>query len=90
VDKLHLCEIRPDRLAEVKKLYKPARRRSTTTTSSATEHLSRLYLDHAKIEPLSDLPRLPEVRKNVMLEADRSRIVGKRTNSHPAGQERNI
>jgi len=23
VDKLHLCEIRPDRLAEVKKLYKP-------------------------------------------------------------------
>ncbi|MGA7083477.1 MAG: Gfo/Idh/MocA family oxidoreductase, partial [Pseudolabrys sp.] len=24
VDKLHLCEIRPDRLAEVKKLYKPA------------------------------------------------------------------
>ena len=24
VDKLHLCEIKPDRLAEVKKLYKPA------------------------------------------------------------------
>src|ERR1044071_7788133 len=24
VDKLHLCEIRPDRLAEVKSLYKPA------------------------------------------------------------------
>jgi predicted dehydrogenase len=24
VDKLHLCEIRPDRLAEVKKLYRPA------------------------------------------------------------------
>ena len=24
VDKLHLCEIRPDRLAEMKKLYKPA------------------------------------------------------------------
>jgi myo-inositol 2-dehydrogenase/D-chiro-inositol 1-dehydrogenase len=24
VDKLHLCELRPDRLAEVKKLYKPA------------------------------------------------------------------
>ena len=24
VDKLHLCEIRPDRLAEVKALYKPA------------------------------------------------------------------
>ena len=24
VDKLHLCDIKPDRLAEVKKLYKPA------------------------------------------------------------------
>ena len=24
VDKLHLCDIRPDRLAEVKALYKPA------------------------------------------------------------------
>ncbi|MFY9837826.1 MAG: gfo/Idh/MocA family oxidoreductase, partial [Xanthobacteraceae bacterium] len=24
VDKLHLCDIKPDRLAEVKKLYRPA------------------------------------------------------------------
>ncbi|MGB6468452.1 MAG: Gfo/Idh/MocA family oxidoreductase, partial [Xanthobacteraceae bacterium] len=24
VDRLHLCDIKPDRLAEVKKLYKPA------------------------------------------------------------------
>ena len=24
VDKLHLCDIKPDRLAEVKKLFKPA------------------------------------------------------------------
>ena len=24
VEKLHLCDIKPDRLAEVKKLYKPA------------------------------------------------------------------
>ena len=37
VDKLHICEIRPDRLAEVKALTKPGdARRSTTRTSCAT------------------------------------------------------
>jgi hypothetical protein len=58
VDKLHLCEIRPDRLAEVKALYKPA----TATLD---------YNDG--IEPLSDLPRLPEIRqKRHAGEADRA------------------
>ena len=52
VDKLHICEIRPDRLAEVKALTKPA----TATLDyqdiiKNDEHLGGLYLDHAGDRP---------------------------------------
>ena len=49
VDKLHVCEIRPDRLAEVKALTKPA----TATLDyqdiiKNAEYLGRLHLHHAR------------------------------------------
>jgi hypothetical protein len=80
VDKLHLAKS-DDRLAEVKALYKPATATLDYNTSSESEHLGRLYLDHAGIEPLSDLPRLSKVRKNVMLEKPIALELWKPTNS---------
>ena len=69
VDKLHICEIRPDRLAEVKALTRPA----TATLDyqdiiKQPEHLGGLCLHHAGAEPLPDHPRLPEAGKHVLLE----------------------
>ena len=69
VDKLHLCDIKPDRLAEVKALYKPA----TATLDyndiiKNDEHLGGLHLDHAGDQPLSDRRDCLKAGKNVMLE----------------------
>ena len=61
VDKLHLCDIKPDRLAEVKKLYKPATATLDYSDIIKNDKISRgLYLDHAGSQPLSDRARLPE------------------------------
>jgi myo-inositol 2-dehydrogenase/D-chiro-inositol 1-dehydrogenase len=72
VDKLHLCDIKPDRLAEVKKLYKPA-----TAVIDYKEIIGNL--DHARSQSLSDRPRLPARRQACHAgKADRARIVGSR------------
>ena len=48
VDKLHLCEIRPDRLAEVKALYKPATATLDYQDIINNDNISVVYrLDHA-------------------------------------------
>ena len=66
VDKLHLCEIRPDRLAEVKALYKPATATLDYNDIIKNNNISVATSRHAGIEPLSDRSRPPEIRKNVM------------------------
>ena len=43
-DKLHLCEIRPDRLAEVKKLYKPATATLDYKDIIANPNISVVYI----------------------------------------------
>ena len=80
VEKLHLCDIKPDRLAEVKSLYKPA---SATLDyndiTSEQQDLSGLYLDHAGSQPLSDCARLPAGRQaHHAGKADRTGTMGSR------------
>ena len=56
VDKLHLCDIKPDRLAEVKALYKPATATLDYNDIIKNPNISvGLHLDHAGSQPLSDL-----------------------------------
>ena len=87
VDKLHLCEIRPDRLAEVKTLYKPATATLDYNDIINNENISVVYISTTpEIEPLSDLPRLPEIRQERDAgKADRAGIVGGRR-ADPARQ----
>ena len=44
VDKLHICEIRPDRLAEVKKLYKPASAIADYKEIAGNDKISVVYI----------------------------------------------
>ena len=78
VDKLHLCDIKPDRLAEIKKLWQ-ARDRDARLPGhhQQPQHLGRLHLDHAGSEPLPDRARLPESRQaRDAGKADRAGAVG--------------
>jgi myo-inositol 2-dehydrogenase/D-chiro-inositol 1-dehydrogenase len=69
VDKLHLCEIRPDRLAEVKKLYKPA-----TATLDYNDIIKNDNISVVYISTTPETNHYPICRdclksgKNVMLE----------------------
>ena len=69
VDKLHLCEIRPDRLAEVKKLYKPA-----TATLDYNDIIKNANISVVYISTTPESNHYPICRdclkagKNVMLE----------------------
>jgi len=69
VDKLHLCEIRPDRLAEVKALYKPA-----TATPSYQDIIDNPNISVVYISTTPESNHYPICRdclksgKNVMLE----------------------
>ena len=69
VDKLHLCEIRPDRLAEVKALYKPA-----TATLDYNDIIKNPNISVAYISTTPESNHYPICRdclksgKNVMLE----------------------
>jgi predicted dehydrogenase len=69
VDKLHLCEIRPDRLAEVKKLYKPA-----TATLDYNDIINNPNISVVYISTTPESNHYPICRdclkagKNVMLE----------------------
>ena len=69
VDKLHLCEIRPDRLAEVKALYKPA-----TATLDYQDIISNPNISVVYISTTPESNHYPICRdclrngKNVMLE----------------------
>src|SRR5437660_987407 len=69
VDKLHLCEIRPDRLAEVKALYKPA-----TTTLDYQDIINNSNISVVYISTTPESNHYPICRdclrngKNVMLE----------------------
>ena len=69
VDKLHLCEIRPDRLAEVKKLYKPA-----TATLDYNDIINNEKISVVYISTTPESNHYPICRdclkngKNVMLE----------------------
>ena len=80
VEKLHICEIRPDRLAEVKALYKPATATLDYQDIISNDNISRrLHLDHAGSQPLSDRARLPEGRQaRDAGKADRAGTVGGR------------
>ena len=70
VDKLHICDIKPDRLAEVKARYRPA----TATLDyqdiiNNDEHLGRLHLDHAGDRTtIRSRATACKAGKNVMLE----------------------
>jgi myo-inositol 2-dehydrogenase/D-chiro-inositol 1-dehydrogenase len=69
VDKLHLCEIRPERLAEVKKLYKPA-----TATLDYNDIINNPNISVVYISTTPETNHYPICRdclkagKNVMLE----------------------
>src|SRR5918997_1463417 len=69
VDKLHLCEIRPDRLAEVKKLYRPA-----TATLDYKDIINNPQISVVYISTTPESNHYPICRdclkagKNVMLE----------------------
>ena len=63
VDKLHVCEIRPDRLAEVKALTRPATATLDYQDIIKIEHLGGLYQHHAGAEPLPHHARLPQSRQ---------------------------
>ncbi len=69
VDKLHLCEIRPDRLAEVKALYKPA-----TATADYNDIINNPNISVVYISTTPETNHYPICRdclksgKNVMLE----------------------
>ena len=69
VDKLHLCEIRPDRLAEVKTLYKPA-----TATLDYNDIINNPNISVVYISTTPETNHYPICRdclkagKNVMLE----------------------
>ncbi len=69
VDKLHLCEIRPDRLAEVKELYKPA-----TATLDYNDIINNPNISVVYISTTPETNHYPICRdclkagKNVMLE----------------------
>ena len=69
VDKLHLCDIKPDRLAEVKKLYKPATATADYQDIIRNERISVVYISttpEANHYPIArDCLR---AGKNVMLE----------------------
>ena len=87
VEKLHLCDIKPDRLAEVTRLYKPASSTLDYQDIIKNDAISRgLHVDHAGSQPLSDCARLPERRQERDAgKADRARIVGSRR-ADPARQ----
>ena len=60
VDKLHICEIRPERLAEVKALTKPATATLDYQDIVNNPNISVVYIcDDAGAEPLPDHARLP-------------------------------
>ncbi len=69
VDKLHLCDIRPDRLAEVKALYKPA-----TTTADYNDIINNPNISVVFISTTPEANHYPIARdclksgKNVLLE----------------------
>ena len=69
VDKLHLCEIRPDRLAEVKALYKPA-----TATLDYQDIINNDNISVVFVSTTPEINHFPIARdclsagKNVMLE----------------------
>ena len=69
VDKLHLCDIRPDRLAEVKALYKPA-----TTTLDYNDIINNPNISVVYVSTTPEANHYPIARdclkggKNVMLE----------------------
>ena len=69
VDKLHLCDIRPDRLAEVKALYKPA-----TTTLDYNDIINNPNISVVFVSTTPEANHYPIARdclkggKNVMLE----------------------
>ena len=46
VDKLHLCDIRPDRLAEVKALYKPATATLDYQDIINNDNISVVFVSH--------------------------------------------
>ena len=78
VDKLHICEIRPDRLVEVKALTSPATRDARLPGHrQEPEHFGGLCLHHAGAEPLPDHARLPQSRQaRAVGKADRHGAVG--------------
>ena len=84
VSKLHICEIRPDRLAEVQKLTNAA-----TATADYQDIIKNpnicggLHLHHAGAHAFSHRPRLPAGRQaRAAGEADRAGAVGGRHADH--------
>ena len=84
VDKLHLCDIRPDRLAEVKALYKPATATLNYQDIIDNDNISVVFVSTTpEIEPLPDRARLPARRQERDAgEADRAGAVGSRRADH--------
>jgi len=82
VDKLHLCEIRPDRLAEVKKLYKPAT--ATLDFQVVDEAVVRHHL--ARLRASLDGPAPPLLREGftqVVVLRDPAEVDHVRVQRHP-------
>ena len=87
VDKLHLCDIKPDRLAEVKKLYKPA--------TATLDYNDLIKNDNIRVVYVSTTPEAnhyPIARdclksgKNVMLEKPIALELWEADELHPAGE----
>ena len=81
VDKLHLCDIKPDRLAEVKALYQPA-----TTTLNYQDILDNPNISVVYVSTTPEANHYPIARdclkggKNVMLRSRSRSNCGRLTN----------
>ena len=84
VDKLHICEIRPERLAEVKALTKPATATLDYQDIIKNDNISVVYISTTpETNHYPDRARLPEGRQERAAgEADRARAVGGRRADH--------
>ena len=88
VQKLHICEIRPDRLAEVKALTNAATATLDYQDIVKNPPLGRLHLHHAGAHALSDRARLPEGRQaRAAGKADRDGAVRGRRADHIAKRD---
>jgi len=80
VDKLHVCEIRPDRLAEIKALTRPATATLDYQDIIKNPNISVVYIcTTPRADAFLDRARLPQGRQaRAPREADRARTMGGR------------